>query len=163
MAKQLSLPERYVIERMLHQDYSFASIGRNLDRSASTFAREVLHYRCFTSRFPIMGENDCINRPSCQRNTLCPEMGVHGCFASRCKRCPEGIICTSICDNYDSFQCNLLDKPPYVCSNCKMQKGCKKNKAYYRKSFTHSLFRVLLYRVGSKKLLKIKNTRSKYS
>ena len=131
MAKQLSLPERYVIERMLHQDYSFASIGRNLDRSASTIAREVLHYRCFTSRFPIMGENDCINRPSCQRNTLCPEMGVHGCFASRCKRCPEGIICTSICNNYDSFQCDLLDKPPYVCSNCKMQKGCKKNKAYY--------------------------------
>ena len=131
MAKQLSLPERYVIERMLHQDYSFASIGRNLDRSASTIAREVLHYRCFTSRIPIMGENDCINRPSCQRNTLCPEMGVHGCFASRCKRCPEGIICTSICDNYDSFQCDLLDKPPYVCSNCKMQKGCKKNKAYY--------------------------------
>lgn len=163
MAKQLSLPERYVIERMLHQDYSFASIGRNLDCSASTIAREVLHYRCFTSRIPIMGENDCINRPSCQRNTLCPEMGVHGCFASRCKRCPEGIICTSICDNYDSFQCDLLDKPPYVCSNCKMQKGCKKNKAYYRKSFTHSLFRVLLYRVGSKKLLKIKNTRSKYS
>lgn len=68
MAKQLSLPERYVIERMLHQDYSFASIGRNLDRSASTIAREVLHYRCFTSRSPIMGENDCINRPSCQRN-----------------------------------------------------------------------------------------------
>lgn len=131
MAKQLSLPERYVIERMLHQDYSFASIGRNLDRSASTIAREVLHYRCFTSRIPIMGENDCINRPSCQRNTLCPEMGVHGCFASRCKRCPEGIICTSICDNYESFQCDLLDKPPYVCSNCKMQKGCKKNKAYY--------------------------------
>ena len=131
MAKQLSLPERYVIERMLHQDYSFASIGRNLDRSASTIAREVLHYRCFTSRIPIMGENDCINRPSCQRNTLCPEMGVHGCFASRCKRCPEGIICMSICDNYDSFQCDLLDKPPYVCSNCKMQKGCKKNKAYY--------------------------------
>ena len=112
MAKQLSLPERYVIERMLHQDYSFASIGRNLERSASTIAREVLHYRCFTSRIPIMGENDCINRPSCQRNTLCPEMGVHGCFSSRCKRCPEGIICTSICDNYESFQCDLLDKPP---------------------------------------------------
>ena len=77
------------------------------------------------------GENDCINRFSCQRNTLCPEVGVHGCFAAKCKRCPEGIICSSICDNYDSFQCDLLDKPPYVCSNCKMQKGCKKNKAYY--------------------------------
>lgn len=102
-----------------------------IQRSASTIAREVLHYRCFTSRIPLPGENDCIHRPGCQRNTLCPEVGVHGCFASRCKRCPDGIICTAICDNYDSFQCDLLDKPPYVCSNCKMQKGCKKNKAYY--------------------------------
>ena len=131
MAKQLSLPERIIIERMIHQDYSFASIGRALDRSASTIAREVLHYRCFTSRIPLMGENDCVNRPHCQRNTLCPEMGIHGCFASRCKRCPDGIVCTSICDNYDSFQCDLLDKPPYVCSNCKMQNKCRKNKAYY--------------------------------
>ena len=69
MAKQLSLPERYVIERMLHQDYSFASIGRNLDRSASTIAREVLHYRCFTSRSPIMGENDFINK-MCIRDSM---------------------------------------------------------------------------------------------
>ena len=57
MAKQLSLPERYVIERMLHQDYSFASIGRNLDRSASTIAREVLHYRCFTSGVSVTFAN----------------------------------------------------------------------------------------------------------
>ena len=118
MPKQLSLPERIVIEQMIHKDYSFASIGRNLDRSASTIAREVLHYRCFTSRLPLPGENDCIHRSGCQKNTLCPEVGVHGCFASRCKRCPDGIICTSICDSYNSFQCNLLDKPPYVCSNC---------------------------------------------
>lgn len=131
MPKQLSLPERIIIERMLHQDYSFASIARALERSASTVAREVLHYRCFTGRIPLPGENDCIHKPSCQKNTLCPEMGIHGCFASRCKRCPDGIICTSICDNYESFQCDLLDKPPYVCSNCKMQKRCKFNKAYY--------------------------------
>ena len=131
MAKQLSLSERIIIEQMIHKDYSFASIGRNLNRSASTIAREVLHYRCFTSRIPIMGENDCINRPGCQRNTLCPEKGFRGCYFSRCKRCSEGIICTEICDSYDSFQCDLLDKPPYVCSNCKMQKSCKKNKAYY--------------------------------
>lgn len=131
MPKQLSLPERIIIERMLHQDYSFASVARALERSASTVAREVLHYRCFTGRIPLPGENDCIHKSSCQKNTLCPEMGVHGCFASRCKCCPEGIICTSICDNYESFQCDLLDKPPYVCSNCKMQKRCKYNKAYY--------------------------------
>ena len=131
LPKQLSLPERIVIEQMIHRDLSFASIGRNLDRSASTIAREVLHYRCFTNRIPLPGENDCINKPGCQRNTLCRKAGVHGCFGSRCKYCPEGKICITICNNYESVQCDLLDKPPYVCSNCKMQKGCKKNKAYY--------------------------------
>ena len=131
MATQLSLPERIIIERMIHQDYSFASIARNLNRSASTIAREVLHYRCFTSRLPISGENDCIYKSSCLRNTLCPEVGIHGCYGARCKRCPEGLICTDICNRYESSQCDLLDKPPYVCSCCRMQKGCKKIKAYY--------------------------------
>ena len=87
MAKQLSLPERIINEQMIHKDYSFASIGRNLDRSASTIAREILHYRCFTSRIPLIGENDCTHRPGCHKNTLCPEIGVHGCFSSRCKNC----------------------------------------------------------------------------
>lgn len=131
ISKQLTLPERIIIEQMIHHDYSFASIGRNLDRSASTIAREVLHYRCFTSRLPLIGENDCLHKSSCQRNTLCSKSGVHGCYASRCKRCPDGIQCISICSEYESSQFDLLDKPPYVCSNCEMQKNCKKNKAYY--------------------------------
>ena len=34
------------------------------------------------------GENDCINHFSCQLNTLCPEVDVHGCFAAivKCKK-----------------------------------------------------------------------------
>ncbi len=131
MATQLSLPERIIIERMVHQDYSFATIARHLDRSASTIAREVLHYRCFTNRIPLSGENDCVHKTSCQRNAICSDVGVHGCYGSRCKRCPEGRVCTSFCTAYDSLQCSLLDKPPYVCSNCELQKRCKKIKAYY--------------------------------
>lgn len=56
MSNQLSFPERIVIEKMIHQDYTFASIARNLERSAFTVAREVLHYRCFTNRLPISGD-----------------------------------------------------------------------------------------------------------
>ena len=56
MPKQLSLPERIIIEKMIHQDYSFATIGRHLNRSASTVAREVLNYRCFVNRLPLPGE-----------------------------------------------------------------------------------------------------------
>lgn len=131
MPKQLSLPERMIIERMVHQDYSFATIARTLERSASTVAREVLHYRCLTAKIPLPGENDCVHKPTCRKNNLCPESGFHGCFAARCKLCPDGVICSSICEDYESSQCDLLDKPPYVCSNCKMQKHCKRNKAYY--------------------------------
>lgn len=138
MPKQLSLSERIIIENMVRQDYSFAAIARNLNRSASTIAREVLHYRCFINRIYLSGENDCIHQNGCQRNKLCSLSGSHGCFASRCKRCPEGIICSSICDYYESIQCDLLDNPPYVCANCKMQKGCKKNKSYYSAHKAHA-------------------------
>ena len=131
MAKQLTLTERIAIEHMIHEDHSFAAIGRRLERSASTIAREVLHYRFFTGRIPLPGENDCLRRFRCQRNTLCQESGVHGCYYSRCKCCPEGVICMPICDQYESSQCELLDKPPYVCSCCKILKHCSKIKAYY--------------------------------
>ena len=131
MSKQLSLPERNVIEHMILKDFTFASIARNLNRSASTIAREVLRYRCFSGRIPISGENDCIYRPSCLRNAICSDVGRHGCPTSRCKKCHKGILCTSICSQYESVHCTLLDKPPYVCSSCTLQKSCVKNKAYY--------------------------------
>jgi len=131
MPKQLSLSERIIIERMISKDYSFASIGRNLERSASTISREVIKYRCFVDRIPLPGENDCTHKNSCLKNSICDDVGVHGCYGYRCKRCPEDRICTNICASYESSQCPLLDKPPYVCTNCSMLKQCKRNKAYY--------------------------------
>ena len=114
MPKQLSLSERIIIERMISKDYSFASIGRNLERSASTISREVIKYRCFVDRIPLPGENDCTHKNSCLKNSICDDVGVHGCYGYRCKRCPEDRICTNICASYESSQCPLLDKPPYV-------------------------------------------------
>ena len=131
MPKQLSLSERIIIERMISKDYSFVSIGRNLERSASTISREVIKYRCFVDRIPLPGENDCTHKNSCLKNSICDDVGVHGCYGYRCKRCPEDRICTNICASYESSQCPLLDKPPYVCTNCSMLKQCKRNKAYY--------------------------------
>ena len=116
---------------MVSKDYSFASIGRNLERSASTISREVIKYRCFVDRIPLPGENDCTHKNSCLKNSICDDVGVHGCYGYRCKRCPEDRICTNICASYESSQCPLLDKPPYVCTNCSMLKQCKRNKAYY--------------------------------
>ena len=43
MSKHLSLQERIIIERMIGQGFSFATIARQLERSPSTIAREILH------------------------------------------------------------------------------------------------------------------------
>ena len=77
MPKQLSLSERIIIERMISKDYSFASIGRNLERSASTISREVIKYRCFVDRIPLPGENDCTHKNSCLKNSICDDVGGH--------------------------------------------------------------------------------------
>ncbi|MBS5333933.1 MAG: IS30 family transposase [Firmicutes bacterium] len=130
MAKQLSLSDRFFIERSLHNDLTFASIARALNRSASTISREVKKYRVFTNRFPIAGENDCIHRPGCLRNSICEDAPIHGCYFYRCKTCPDH-NCTLICDKYESSYCSLLEKPPYVCHGCKKEKSCKKIHAYY--------------------------------
>ena len=127
MAKQLSLSERMLIERMLHQDYTFATIARKLERSPSSISREVRNYRCFVNPIPKEGELDCVNKYKCHRNRLCLENPTsHECYGYRCKRCPEGILCSTLCKEYISSHCTLLDKPPYIC-NCELtkQKLCK--------------------------------------
>lgn len=85
MPKQLSLSERIMIERMIQQDYTFASIARRLERSPSTISREVLHYRCFVNPFPKPGTLDCVYMFSCQRNRLCLEAPTsHLCYGYKC-------------------------------------------------------------------------------
>jgi len=128
MSKHLSLSDRVMIERLLNMDFTFASIARKLDRSATTISREIKRYRVFTGRSIPLRKNDCIEYYSCIRNNLC-KVETHGCFY-RCKLC-ENVDCRSLCTSYDPLHCSLLDKPPYVCTGCSKQKTCKKEHAYY--------------------------------
>ena len=135
MSKHLSLSDRAMIERLLVMDYTFTSIAKKLNRSASTISREVKRYRVFTGRVNPSAKNDCTKYYSCIRNNLC-KVETHGCF-SRCKLCNEQ-NCTEICSHYEPLHCELLDKPPYVCSGCPKQKDCKKEHAYYTAHRAHA-------------------------
>lgn len=128
MSKHLSLTDRAMIERLLAMDYTFASIAKKLNRSSSTISREVKRYRVFTGRVNPSAKNDCSKYYSCIKNNLC-QVETHGCF-TRCKLCSKQ-NCNEICSQYESLHCDLLDKPPYVCSGCPKQKDCKKEHAYY--------------------------------
>lgn len=138
MAKQLSLSERIVIERMLCQDFTFATIARHLNRSPSTISREVRNHRGFVERFTPEGKNDCVLKHTCLRNNICEDAPTHGCYFYRCKTCPDH-SCFLLCDAYVSEHCPRLDKPPYVCTNCKHRKrGCNHIHAYYTAHRAHA-------------------------
>lgn len=137
MSKHLSLSERITIERMLNLDYTFATIGRRLNRSASTISREVLNYRFFLEEIPIDSVNDCTKYRSCIQNKCCPDTeSTHGCYFYRCKRCPDH-DCRLYCSSYESKRCEKLNKPPYICHGCKSEKTCKRIHAHYTAHRAH--------------------------
>ncbi len=137
MSKHLSLSDRALIERMIHMDFNFAQIAKKLDRTPSTISREIKKHRVFTGPYNVSSRCDCIHFFSCLKNCLCDAKSGN-CFA-RCKLCKD-VDCTQICKSYESFHCNLLDKPPYVCTGCSNQKLCKKEHAYYTAHRAHSMY-----------------------
>ena len=129
MSKHLTFTERVYIERSLTHDKSFAHIARDLHRSPSTIAREVLKYRVFVGEKHFKSPKDCVYYFSCTRNRLCHTRPSYSCI-DRCKFRSEQNS-TTICKEYISRNCDLLDKPPYVCTSCSRVHSCKKNHAYY--------------------------------
>lgn len=128
MGKHLSLSDRAIIEKYLAQDFSFAFIARQLNRSPSTIAREVKNHRCFVMHYKHT-HNDCMNFRGCLRRNLCETESQYTCYG-RCKYCAE-YDCRNFCSQYISFHCPLLDKPPYVCTCCPDEKNCNRDHAYY--------------------------------
>jgi len=136
MSKHLSLSDRTLIERFLNLDYTFATMARKLDRSASTISREIKNHRTFTGRVNPSRKNDCVEFHSCLRRNLCDTENKYSCF-SRCKLCQD-YDCRPLCKAYESLHCSLLDKPPYVCTGCPKQKTCQKDHAYYTAHRAHA-------------------------
>ena len=131
--KHLGLADRYVIEGSMNRGYSFKSIARNLDRAASTIAREVKNHRVFVDAVPPV-MNDCISRTNCREINMCEEA-----CRGRCAYCKE-YDCRSICDKYESIHCPELGKAPYVCNSCKKRSLCKRRHAYYTAQRAHTLY-----------------------
>ncbi len=128
MAKHLGMSERTMIEKGLILGNSFHVIGRMIGRSPTTVSREVRKRRTLISRSGHQ-RNDCLHFNSCLRKNLCPDETQYSCF-SRCKLCKEH-DCREYCGSYDGRSCDDLEKPPYVCNGCPMEKSCKKDHAYY--------------------------------
>lgn len=135
MSKHLTLTDRAIIEKYLAQDMSFSFIAKRLDRSATTISREIRNHRCFVNGYRYTS-NDCVNYRYCLRRNLCDQESICTC-SHRCKTCTE-FNCRTLCSQYISAHCSLLDKPPYVCTQCPQEKTCKRNHAYYTAHRAHA-------------------------
>ena len=135
MSKHLTLTDRAIIEKYLAQDMSFSFIAKRLNRSATTISREIKNRRCFVNGIRYTS-NDCINYQSCLRRNLCDQESFYTC-SHRCKTCTE-FDCKTLCSQYISAHCSLLDKPPYVCTCCPSEKTCRRNHAYYTAHRAHA-------------------------
>lgn len=128
MAKHLGLADRTLIEKGLILGNTFKSIGRTIARPPTTISREVQKHRTFVGRSAYRSK-DCIHFDKCLTKNVCPFETKYSCF-NRCKFCKEH-DCREYCERYESKVCVDLDKPPYVCNGCPMEKICKKDHAYY--------------------------------
>ena len=137
MSSHLSFSERAYIERSLVNDKTFRQIARDLHRSPSTIAREVLKYRAFVDKEYLTSSKSCIYYNSCTRHRLCHNRPSYYCI-DRCKFCHD-YDCSTFCSEFISRHCALLDKPPYVCTACPDIHKCKKNHAYYTATRANNL------------------------
>lgn len=139
MNTHLSYSERVFIERSIATDKTFATIARVLDRSPSTISREVLKHRVFVNKEPPDSSRECVSFHSCIKHRLCEDQPKYSCL-DRCKMCAD-VDCRTICPTYISSHCERLNRPPYVCTSCPLQKKCQKNHAYYTANRASSMAR----------------------
>lgn len=99
MKKHLSLDERFDIENGLSKSLSFKEIARNIGKNCTTISREIRNH-CIVRNTGGIGRqfNNCIHRNNCPNRSKC-----------RLSNCTE----------FKEENCNLLNKPPYVCNGCK--------------------------------------------
>lgn len=128
MAKQkhLTLSERFTIQFMLNQSFSFKAIARELDRDCTTIPKEIRNHMIF-QKTGCLGHafNDCANRRNCTVTHLCEKPG---CTTKRCCFCSH---CHFHCVDYYKEYCPKLQTAPYVCNGCDRRNKCTLEKHIY--------------------------------
>ena len=127
--KHLTLEERQAIEHGLNSGLSFKCIGRMIRKDCTTVSKEVRknHSIVRTGCFGH-GYNSCAYSFTCSRSGVCRE-----CKNTRSiKKCRFCNFCNQNCASFKPAVCHSLEKPPYVCNNCKKRtSSCTLEKHIY--------------------------------
>lgn len=133
--KHLTFSDRIYIEQSLYDGLSFKAIARFLGKDASTISKEIkrsldIKYSHTTNR------RHCLNYAHCYKKHLC---GDHSCS----KRCYNYTLfdCSLYCNNFESYQCTQLNKPPYVCNACAHKTRCCMEHHFYHSKHAQELYK----------------------
>ena len=127
--KHLTLSDRTFIEQELVQGSSFKSIADVLGKDPTTISKEVkLHRVFFENYMRRYGCRRCSNYPQCREHNVC---GDENCKYT-CRYCKRRFVnVTEQCPFFKAYQCDRLNKAPYVCNDCSNFNLCVLDTAKY--------------------------------
>jgi len=124
--KHINLKDRISIQELLNNGLSLTAISRELGKSCTSISNEVLRNSHLIKKGGFGRPfNNCANRFNCTLTSVCDKPN---CNRSYCRSCK---FCIRNCKQYIKQPCTLLDKPPYVCNNCKTRTKCTLEKNIY--------------------------------
>lgn len=139
--KHLSLDDRIMIASMLNEKSSFNEIGAAVEKDSSTISREVRNHLVFKKNGAYgRPYNACLHRFSCDIRHLCEGC----CKQSKNQYCRFCKSCNTYCHDFVKEDCQLLQKPPYVCNGCDKRNSCTLEKRFYEAGTAFEEYRATL-------------------
>lgn len=133
--KHLSLEERYAIQHGLKEHRTFSEIAFLIGCSPDTISKEIRKHR-YLKKEPIQRrrpQNNCKHRYTCKRRDVCNKPKGHKCRIP----CRECLRCNALCPYFVYAPCNINEKAPYVCNNCRKSGSCFRDKYLYNADYAH--------------------------
>uniref|UniRef100_UPI00359CA1BE helix-turn-helix domain-containing protein n=1 Tax=Faecalicatena contorta TaxID=39482 RepID=UPI00359CA1BE len=113
--KHLTLQDRIYIENSLNKGCTFKDIAKYLCKDPTSISKEVKAHRLsdwYHKGTFYNAKNFCVHRYRCKKTNACGKILVCGI---KCASCPT---CNQTCPDFERERCTILDKAPYVYSDC---------------------------------------------
>ena len=136
----MSPADRATFEAGLRMGKSLKQMGRLLDRSTSTLARELKKHTYLSTKGLYGRGNQCVHRQTCQIRGICKDMKE---CRIKCSLC-ELRRCTQFCGKCEFIDARSAASARAVCNGCPDEKGCHLRKFFYIASRAHEDYRRVL-------------------
>ena len=132
--KHLTLDDRITILTELKKKTELKEIARKINKDPTTISKEVKLHRYLKEVNAPYNYSDCyfcVHLKECKLKTLCKTCISIRSTNSFCKNCGYVKGKNKLCSNYYEFECNKINRWPYVCHNCSMYSGCRVKKKHF--------------------------------